>query len=194
MEDVDSVKISVKEGSVLSPGGDDFCQDGKCDLLRALGAEIQSDRSVQSGKRRFRDAGPSKALDTGGVGFSAAQDTDVEGGAGESRNDRRVIDLGIVRENGHSGRWRQFKVGECLLRPGLDQPVDVGKSLFRRKHAPWIDDDRLIPDQPGQPGQGDRYVDPADDHQPIRWLQWIDEQLKRWAIFNHDPPRGRVGK
>ena len=80
------------------PHLDDLAQDRHGDLGRRLGADVEADRAVDAGELLVGDAGLGQPLLALGMGAPAAQRADIEGIRLERRLERRIVELGIVRQ------------------------------------------------------------------------------------------------
>src|SRR5688572_23691164 len=77
-----------------------------------------------------------------GVRTLAAQRAHVEHRTSERGNQRRIVDLRIVRERHHGARRVELDLCKGLIRPGIDQG-DSREAIRAREGAPRIDYDHL---------------------------------------------------
>ena len=102
------------------------------------------------------------------------------GGLGAQRDDqRRVVELRVVREDGDRGRAVDAAEAlERLLRPCRDDLLGVREALRLGEARAGIDDERAPAGRAGEPAQRGREVDGAEDEQPRRRERDVDEQRR----------------
>src|SRR5919201_1255787 len=166
-------------------GGDHLCQDGHCDLLRRLRADIQTDWTVQASNLLFRQAGRLEPLASGGLRFWTADRADEPGRALQCTDQGRVIQLWIMAQDSDK-RMTAKRVLSQIVLGVLDMDlVNIRESLARRPHAARVDDHHSEPASGfGESRQRDANVDRAKDADRRPGRVRVDEHTQRtgWAV------------
>ena len=88
---------------------------------------------------------------------------DVAAPAPQRLDDRRLVELHVVRQDGDRVVRAEADLVGDLVRPADDQAVDVGEALGRREGLAAVDDDRLEAELAGQPDERASDLHAADD-------------------------------
>src|SRR5579883_1718993 len=146
---------------------DDLAEDRDGNLGRRLGADIEADRPMDAGEHLVADADLGQPLLALGVGALAAQRADIEDVRLQRRLERRVVQLGVMRERDDRGRCVEPHRLEGLVGPILDH-LDARKALRRRPGAARIDDGDVEFEHRRHRRQTLRDVHGTNDDQPWR--------------------------
>jgi hypothetical protein len=122
---------------------------------------------VEPGQGGLVEPFAAEALQPAGVGLATAQGPHIEGGALQGGDHRRIIQLGIVGEDGHGGVGGD-QVGEHLVRPGVDYPIHMGEALRGGEGPTGIDQVDPPAQDLGDGGQGDADVGAPYDEEEGR--------------------------
>jgi len=145
---------------------------------------------VDAGNLCLRKAQPLKPCAPLLLGPRASHRTDIERRASESAGKGRVVELGIMSQDRDRGLRRQFDHPVRLIRPHLQQQVDVGKALSVSKRLAGVDDYRPVSDDSCKPGKGQTDVDSADNDHGRGGRHHVHERLQPFPEVN----RRRAGQ
>src|SRR5207253_3967422 len=101
---------------------------------------------------------------------------DVSGTAFQRRGNRRIIEFWVVGPDHVVGRAVHRQVLQHLVRPGMDVPAGLWKSLAIRKFRPGIDDRDAETEPIGEAGQRDRDVRSPEDEELRRPRERLQER------------------
>ena len=116
---------------------------------------------------------------------------DVAAAAPERLDDRRLVELHVVRQDGDRVVRAETDLLGDLVGPADDQAIDVGEALGRREGLAAVDDDGLEAELPGQADERARDLDAADDDEPGPDREDLDEE--RAAARSRWSATGRAG-
>ena len=110
------------------------------------------------------------------LGLPRADRTDVGGGRAQGDTKRRLVELGIVREDADVAGRVETDPLEGLLRPRQNELVGLGKPLAREPCLPSVGDNRSVAELFRQGHQRHRDVHAAEDHQLRLTREHLEER------------------
>ena len=133
-----------------------------------------------------RDVGVGRALrlqplGTLGMGFPRAQRADIEAIAREGMQQRRIVDLGIVRHGDERGVMIDIERRQRHVGPFRDQR-HVGKALGACEGRARIHHRHVVIERARQRRQRLADMDRADDHEPRGRRVDVEEKLLAAAL------------
>ena len=128
------------------------------------------------------------------VRFSAAQATDIEGARAKGDQQRRIVELRIVRERHHRRALVRAQLAQGFIRPFVDdgKPAEL---LSSGERSPRIDQDYRVAGRLGHASQRLGDVHRADDDQSRRRTEHLKEDASLLAldgqalVRREQPPR-----
>ena len=130
--------------------------------------------TVQVGRRHARgqQAGPPL-----GLGPARTHRTHVAAPARERGDDRRLIELHVVGENGNRVSRPEFDLVHHLVRPAEHEAVRLGEPVPGCEGSTAVDDDRLVAELSRESNERAGDLDRTDDDEPRAGRVRLDEQL-----------------
>ncbi len=116
-----------------------------------------------------------------GMGFSRAECADIEAVARKGVQERRIVDLGIMRDSDERRVMIDIERRQRDIRPFLDQR-HIGKALGACEGRARIDHRHVVIERAGERRQGLADVNRADDHEACGRRVDIEEQLLAAAL------------
>ncbi len=104
----------------------------------------------------------------------------------ERADEGRLVELGIVGEDGDVGVGQDLDLLQCLVGPALDDAVGVGEALGGRQLGAGVGDDDIEAERLGEAGERLRDVDRAEDEERRRRRKGLDEDLDRLVVPGDD--------
>src|SRR5262245_28406696 len=145
----------------------DLAHDRDRDLGRRHRGNVQADRRMNAPERFVADALPLQPLNPTRVRLLRAERADIEAVARQRMRERRIVDLGIVRERDERRVVIDAQRRQRFVRPLRDH-LDVRKALVGRERGARIDDDHIVAQNLGDRRQRLADMDGAGDHKPRR--------------------------
>src|SRR5262245_43640069 len=145
----------------------DLAHDRNRDLGRRHGGNIQADRRMNAPERFIAHALTLQPLDPPCMRLLRAERADIEAVTHERMRERRIVDLGVVRERDKSRVVIDAERRQCFVRPLRDH-LDVGEALVGRECGARIDDNDVIAQNLGDRRQGLADMHRTRDDQPRR--------------------------
>ncbi len=163
-------------------------------IARAVSAGARPPRSRPTGPRSRASSllpHPRRAEPLAPIALrlAAADRPDVAAVAAERLDDRRLVELDVVGQDGDGVLRPEPDLVGDLVRPADDQPVDLVRreTLRRRERRAAIDDDRLVTELAGEADERSSDLDGTDDDQPGPGGKRLDEDR---PALDLDGPRG----
>ncbi|MGY4404719.1 hypothetical protein ACVIYL_005522 [Bradyrhizobium sp. USDA 3315] len=154
----------------------DLGHDRDRDLRRRHRADIEADRRVDARDVAVPGALRTQPLGALGVGLSRSERADIEAVAVEGVQQRRIVDLRIMRHRDEGGVVIDVERRQRDVGPFGDQR-HVGEALRARKRGARIDHRDVIVERARQRRQRLADMDRADDHELCGRRVDVEEQL-----------------
>ena len=164
-----------------SPGlaalhGGDLGDDRDGDLGGALRADIEADRRVNALDAGCSDARLKQPLDALGMGLFAAQRPDIERIGGKRGDQRRIVDLRVMGQRDQRRAAIHADLGQRLVGP-VAYDLHIAEAFLGGEGRARIHDHHFIAKRAGHRHQRLRHMHGADDDQPHRRIEHVDEDL-----------------
>src|SRR4051795_2560960 len=144
---------------------DDFGHDADCHLFWRIGPDVESNRTANATDRLIADTGRAQAIFALTIRLSAADGADIARPCFQRSDQSRLIELGIMGQDGDIGVSIDCVGRQRLIGPGDEYLVRFGEPVLRREHRAGIVDQHAEPEHLRQPseGLGDMYSSENDE-------------------------------
>ena len=159
-----------------APGaqGDDLGEDRDRRLRRCARAHIEPAWGVDPGDRGILQSGLQQPLDPPLLGAAAAERAHIPGAARQRRDQRRLVELGVVGEDEDDVAGGERAALHVAVRPVDDHLCVRREPRAANERLARVADRHLVADPVGQARHLGREIDCAEDHHPRPGRERLD--------------------